>query len=66
MPLVRDIKNQKFGRLTALEIVGKYRRENVWRCKCECGKVTDVKLSNLRNGNTASCGCGQVEARYRR
>jgi hypothetical protein len=26
-------------------------------CRCECGRVVTVGLSDIRNGNTASCGC---------
>lgn len=59
MPLVRDVSGTKFGRLTAVEVVGAYRREKVWRCVCECGREKEVRLSNLRNGNTRSCGCVQ-------
>lgn len=65
MALGKDISGQKFGRLTAIEVCGKYRRENAWLCECSCGKTTIVKLSNLRSGNTRSCGCFQVESRYR-
>lgn len=57
MSLMRDITGQKFGKLTAVAIYGKYRRETIWRCACECGKETVVRLSNLTTGNTISCGC---------
>ena len=57
MVYAKDIAGKKFGRLTALKISGKSKRENVWRCKCECGKATDVRLSNLTSRNTQSCGC---------
>lgn len=57
MPLVRDISTQKFGNLTAIEIVGRYHREAIWECACDCGKKVRVKLGNLRSGNTKSCGC---------
>lgn len=53
----KDIIGQRFGKLTAMEIVGKYHRTAVWRCKCDCGAITEVKLCNLTNGNTKSCGC---------
>lgn len=66
MPRPADIAGQTFGRLTALEICGRYRREMVWRCRCECGKEVQVKLSNLRTGNTTSCGCWQKESRFNR
>lgn len=55
-----DISGHVFGKLTALEVVGKSGRENVWLCRCECGNMTEVRLSNLRTGNTRSCGkCAQ-------
>jgi hypothetical protein len=49
---------QVFGRLTVL------RRANdaKWMCRCECGKVTYVVTTNLRRGNSRSCGCAQVQA----
>lgn len=56
MSYVKNIENQKFGKLTALEIVGKQNRVSVWKCLCECGKYTNVKLGNLRTGNTKTCG----------
>lgn len=62
MTYSRDIAGQVFGHLTAISIVGKYRRENIWRCLCVCGKETDVRLTNLRTGNTASCGCMRFKA----
>ena len=29
----------------------------LWECKCYCGKIFSVSSSNLRTGNTKSCGC---------
>ena len=26
-------------------------------CKCECGEEIQVRTSNLKSGNTKSCGC---------
>lgn len=54
----KDIKGQKFGRLTALESTDK--RDNgyvVWQCICECDNETYVNIHNLVSGNTLSCGC---------
>ena len=31
----------------------------VWRCKCDCGKETVVRQTNLQSGKTKSCGCLQ-------
>lgn len=60
-----NIQGQKFGKLLVLEqtekpanIKGRY---TYWRCKCDCGNEIVVRGSNLRNGNTKSCGCLQKE-----
>jgi len=37
----------------------------VWQCRCDCGKSTLVPTSNLKTGNTKSCGCLQREATSR-
>lgn len=64
-----DITGCKFGRLTAIELVGdrEYpcgKKLSMWRCLCECGKETIVSLSALRTGNTQSCGCLIKEWRH--
>lgn len=66
MARASDITGREFGRLTAVEAVGKQKREMLWRCVCTCGKECVVRLSNLTSGNTISCGCWQKEARYRK
>lgn len=54
----KDISGQKFGRLTALEPVGRNKCGHViWKCECECGNFTMVGGAELRRGNTRSCGC---------
>ena len=58
----KDISGQKFGRLTAIECVGKNRANYaMWRCRCDCGKETTVASNSLRSGNTRSCGCLSVD-----
>lgn len=58
-----DITGQKFNRLTAL-----YRTANrppsraaYWRFKCDCGNETVASTTDVRRGNTSSCGCLQKE-----
>lgn len=55
----KDITGQKFGKLTAIRIVGQdeYSR-NIWECLCDCGKYTRVMVGNLTSGAIQSCGCG--------
>ncbi len=54
-----DISNQKFHRLTATRVSNKRGKDGsvYWTCKCDCGKITEVRSDALRNGNIKSCGC---------
>lgn len=57
----KDIRGQKFDRLTVLERVdGKSKIGTVfWLCECACGKKTIVNTNSLTrtSGGTKSCGC---------
>ena len=59
MGKIKDITNQRFGNLIAIENTGK--RDNgrnlIWLCKCDCGNTCEVSGNNLRTGHTKSCGC---------
>jgi hypothetical protein len=62
----KDISNQKFGKLLAIEPVGSDGHGNVqWKCLCDCGKELIVRGNSLRNGTTRSCGCLQRETASR-
>ena len=57
-----DLTGRKFGRLTALEKVGRNNQGNaLWKCKCTCGNISIVRGLDLRSGNTSSCGCLKSE-----
>jgi len=55
--LPKDLKGKKFGRLLALEDVGRANRQVLWECQCSCGNKTIVRSSSLLLGITKSCGC---------
>jgi hypothetical protein len=64
-----DLTGQKFGRLTALSLVGTKStgaKATIWKCRCDCGKETIVSAGSLRNGATKSCGCFRAELNKRR
>lgn len=62
MGKIRDISDQKFGRLTAVKLIGLSKsRKAVWLCKCDCGNSVEILSSSLINGQTKSCGCWQKE-----
>lgn len=52
-----DISGRKFGRLTAIQLIGSKNKKSMWLCKCDCGNILEVTGVHLRNGNTKSCGC---------
>jgi hypothetical protein len=59
---MKDLKGQKFGKLTALEPVGKNKKRCVlWRCICECGNESVVASDALSSGRIKSCGCLRLE-----
>lgn len=45
--------------LTAIRKTGRQteNRQYYWLCKCDCGKLTEVRIGNIRSGRTKSCGC---------
>lgn len=57
-PNAKDLTGQRFGRLTVIKRNGtNQHRRAIWRCKCDCGKYTNVNAPDLLSGNTKSCGC---------
>ena len=54
-----DLTGQVFVYLKVIERVpGKPKTHGAtWKCRCECGNVTEVPGSSLKSGNTTSCGC---------
>ncbi len=58
-----DLTGRRFGRLVALQFVGRVNDRTLWRCKCDCGKETITGYSNLYSGITRSCGCLGDESR---
>ncbi len=64
MPPLKDLTNQKFGRLTVIERDTETTKKGVyWKCKCDCGNITSVRSNCLTSGDTKSCGCYYRETR---
>lgn len=54
----KDLKDQRFGKLVAIAATEKRSAERViWKCKCDCGNVTEVVSSLLGKYQDQSCGC---------
>lgn len=52
-----------FGRLTIINEVEQIHNRRTFMCKCSCGNFKIVKLKDLRNGHTQSCGCYYIDSR---
>jgi len=57
-----DLTGQKFCKLTVLKCAGHNKRGNAdWLCLCDCGQQKIVDGSDLKAGNTKSCGCLRIK-----
>ena len=57
MPPLRDLRGQRFGRLTVVDQLPAINKRTMWLCKCDCGNEASVDAQNLHTGHTQSCGC---------
>lgn len=62
MGKIKDIYNQRFGRLIVLKYIGINKHHKAsWLCKCDCGNQTIVSSGDLISGKQKSCGCYRQE-----
>ena len=61
---LKDLSNQRFGRLTAISIHPEKSRHGAirWICHCDCGSRVVVVAGSLTNKNSRSCGCLNKES----
>lgn len=60
-PQRKDWIGKRFGRVVVLEYAGKENGRQMWRCRCDCGRIFTACQSNLQDGQTTSCGCKHRE-----
>lgn len=62
-PNTKDLTGIQFGKLTAIEILGKDAKGRIiWNCTCSCtGRTKPVLAAYLSRGTTGSCGCDKFE-----
>jgi hypothetical protein len=58
-----DITGHKFGRLTAVNFVKKYKKHLYWLFRCDCGQDIIIEKGHAASGHSKSCGCLNNEAR---
>jgi hypothetical protein len=47
----------KYGRLTVISTTERLNGKPAYLCLCDCGKYSTAFATNIRSGNTKSCGC---------
>jgi hypothetical protein len=62
-----DLSDKTFGKLHVLhrtdnQITSSGRINVMYKCQCECGNITVVRASSLKNGGVKSCGCSRKES----
>lgn len=57
MGKLKDMTNYKFNGCTVLKRAENKGKNVCWLCKCYCGKEFVVRATDIRTGNTKSCGC---------
>lgn len=62
-----DITGRRFGRLTALQPLGRVdsRGSALWLCRCDCGAELELSYNNIMYTNQKSCGCQKREHEQR-
>ena len=63
MAKLKDLTNQRFGRLTVVSRAPNDGRYVCWNCKCDCGNEKIIRSTSLCSGRTQSCGCLFKETR---
>lgn len=58
----KKIIGKKFNKLTIIDVSKDKNSSNInYICKCDCGDITNQKISDLKSGKIISCGCYQKE-----
>lgn len=53
---IKDLTNQRFGKVVALEPTNEREFQNVvWKCLCDCGKICYINANSLQTNNRISC-----------
>lgn len=59
-----DLTGMSFGRIYVIERNGYDKSGKIlWKCKCSCGEIKNIRGNDLRSGKVLSCGCLGKEKR---
>lgn len=60
-----ELSDQRFGHISVLRRSMSRCGTIWWTCRCDCGRLLDIRGPSLVRGNTKSCGCRRMEAARR-
>ena len=60
-----NLVGERFGKLTVIERVGIITGQAVYKCKCDCGNIVEVKSGQLKSSKTQSCGCIKSQGEFK-
>lgn len=59
-----NLTGQRFGRWLVTSFAERKSGRTLWNCVCDCGTVSQVAATHLRQGKSHSCGCLMREMSY--
>jgi hypothetical protein len=59
-----NLSGMRFGKLQVIDFVLPHSGRTMFNCLCDCGKTTAIAGSDLKTGNSKTCGCGKIAAGY--
>lgn len=59
---IENLIGNIYGRLTVVKYSHKKGAKSYWLCKCSCGNKVTIRSDCLKDGNSKSCGCLNVDA----
>ena len=59
--MTEDLIGQRFGRLVVESFSRRGKNGTYWNSRCDCGNEKDIRASELKQGDTRSCGCLRKE-----
>jgi hypothetical protein len=61
---IPDYQFKKFNNLLILDLKSDKNNHTIAKCKCDCGKICNKKLSMVKIGHVKSCGCLAQKNRF--
>jgi len=58
-----DLSGKRFGKLIAIERIGRKGSFALWVFRCDCGNEKQATTQLVMRGHTQSCGCLQLESK---